>query len=151
VLYAVRDHKGDIDTTKDPEIDAVDALTSANEGGVVVDIVGQPALEKATVAILGRGGRLVFISAARSGPTQLRIEMMNFYRKEKVLTACNSLSHSAEESAGFLKALTSSFELSSGAVKAFREGEWTTVKLEDGVEAYVKARQGSAEKSVVME
>jgi hypothetical protein len=66
------------------------------------------------------------------------------------LTGCNSLSHSAEESAGLLKALTSSFELSSGALKVVREAEWTTVKLEDGVGAYVKARQGSAERPVVV-
>jgi NADPH2:quinone reductase len=83
VLYAVCHHKGNIDTTKDSEIGAVDALTSANEVGVVVDTVGQPALTKAIVAKPGRGGRLVFIAAARSGPTQLRIEMLTFIERRR--------------------------------------------------------------------
>jgi len=148
VLEGTRNDEGDVNTAKDPELSVLDALTTGKGVDVVVDTVGQPTLTRAAVAKLGRGGRLAFITAPRSGSTDLGIEMLEFYRKEKMLVGCNSLLYSVEELAEDLKEMTPKFE--EGSLKAAKPGEWTEVKLEDGVQAYEKAGQRGAGKFVIV-
>ena len=148
VLSATRADGDDVNTAKDPELSAVDALTEGKGVDVVVDTVGQPALTSAAVLKLGRGGRLAFIAAPRTGATDLALEMTDFYRKEKTVIGCNTLLYSVEEFAELLKTLTPSFQ--EGDLKAAEENEWTQVKLEDGVDAYEKAKQRGAGKFVLV-
>lgn len=148
VLSATRTDSDDVNTAKDPELTAVDALTEGKGVDVVVDTVGQPALTKAAILKLGRGGRLAFITAPRTGATDLALEMTDFYRMEKAAIGCNSLLYSVEEFADLLKTLTPSFE--KGDLKATGESEWSHVKLDDGVDAYEKAKQRGAGKFVIV-
>jgi NADPH:quinone reductase-like Zn-dependent oxidoreductase len=148
VLSATRTGGDEVNTAKDPELSAVDALTQGKGADVVVDTVGQPALTMAAVLRLGRGGRLAFIAAPRTGPTDLALEMTDFYRKEKALIGCNTLLYSVEEFAEMMKDMTPGFE--KGDLKAAGEGQWTHVKLEDGVEVYEKAMQRGAGKFVLV-
>jgi NADPH:quinone reductase len=148
VLMGTRDEKGDVNTTSDPELKKIDELTLGKGVDVVVDTVGQPGLTKAAVAKLGRGGRLAFITAPRMGVTELGVEMLDFYRMEKTLVGCNTLSYSVEEFAEELKALTPKFE--DGGLKAAALGEWNELKLEDGVQAYERAGQRGGGKFVIV-
>jgi NADPH2:quinone reductase len=148
VLRGTRDEKGEVNTATDPALHGVDALTGGKGVDVVVDTVGQPALTKAAVAKLARGGRLAFITAPRTGGTELGVEMLDFYRKEKSLVGCNTLLYSVEDFAKELKELGPKFE--DGSLKAAAPGEWTEVKLEDGVLAYEKAGQRGAGKFVIV-
>lgn len=137
VLSATRNDAGDVNTASDPELEAVVKLTAGKGVDVVVDTVGSPALTRAAVGRLSRGGRLAFIAAPRTGATELGIEMTSFYRLEKTLVGCNTLLYSVEEFAGLLAELTAGFE--SGALRAANDDEYTKIKLEDGLAAYDKA------------
>ena len=148
VLSATRADGDDVNTAKDPGLAAVDALTAGRGVDVVVDTVGIPALTEAAVAKLARGGRLAFIAAPRSGPTDMAFDMTGFYRQEKSVIGCNTLLYSVEEFAELMKDLTPSFE--KGNLKPAAETEWTQVKLENGVEAYEKAKQRGAGKFVIV-
>lgn len=148
VLLGTRDEKGDVNTASDPELKKIDELTGGKGVDIVVDTVGQPALTKAAVAKLGRGGRLAFIAAPRTGATELGVEMVDFYRKEKSLVGCNTLLYSVEEFAEELKKLTPKFE--DGSLQAAAPGEWNEMKLEEGVQAYEKAGQRGGGKFVIV-
>ncbi|PMD32431.1 GroES-like protein [Hyaloscypha variabilis F] len=148
VLLGTRDEKGDVNTAADPELKKIDELTGGKGVDVVVDTVGQPALTRASVAKLGKSGRLAFIAAPRSGATELGIEMVDFYRKEKTLVGCNTLVYSVEEFAEELKVLGAKFE--SGSLTPAKEGEWNEAKLEDGVQAYEKSSQKGGGKFVIV-
>lgn len=148
VLLATRNDEGDVNTASDPELEEVTGLTGGKGVDVVVDTVGQPALTRAATERLGRGGRLAFIAAPRTGSTELGVEMVGFYRVEKSLVGCNTLLYGVEEMAGVLEELVGKFE--SGELKASKEGEWKQVRLEDGVEAYEKAGKGGGGKFVIV-
>jgi NADPH:quinone reductase-like Zn-dependent oxidoreductase len=148
VLLATRKDDGDVNTAKDPELKALDAVTAGKGVDVVVDTVGQPDLTRAAVTKLARGGRLAFITAPRSGSTELGVEMLDFYRNEKSLVGVNTLKYPVEEFAEELKELTPKFE--AGILKAGPVNEWTEVKLEDAVDAYAKAGQRGGGKFVVV-
>ena len=148
VLAGTRDEKGDVNTAADPELKKLDELTSGKGVDVVVDTVGQPPLTLAAVAKLGRGGRLAFIAAPRTGLTELGIEMIDFYRKEKSLVGCNTLLYTVEEFAKELKELGPKFE--DGSLKADAPGKWNEMKLEDALSAYEKAGQRGAGKFVIL-
>jgi NADPH2:quinone reductase len=147
VLSGVRNDKGDVNTASDPKLEAIDTVTDGKGVDIVIDTVGQPSLTQVAVAKLKVGGRLAFIAAPRSGATELGIEMTDFYRKEKTLVGCNSLLYPVEEFAEVLNGLTSKFE--EGLLQT--AGSWETVKLEDGVEAYEKAKQKGAKIMIVNE
>ena len=142
VLLATRADGDDINTAKNPELLAVDPLTDMKGVVVVVDTVGQPALTKAAIGKLGRGGRLAFIAAPRTGAADLAFDMTDFYRKGKTVVGCNTLLCSVREFADLLKGLTPLFE--KGDLLPAEEGEWAHIKLENGVEAYEKAQQRGA-------
>jgi NADPH2:quinone reductase len=148
VISATRADGDDVNTAKDPDLSAVDALTEGKGVDVVVDTVGQPALTKAAILKLGRGGRLAFIAAPRTGASELALEMTDFYRKEKTVIGCNTLLYSVEEFAELMKTMTSSFD--NGELHAAGEGEWTQVRLGDGVDAYERAKQRGAGKFVIV-
>jgi len=149
VLSGTRNDSGDVNTASDPDLNTLDALAGGKGVDVVVDTVGQPALTSAAVKKMGRGGRLAFIAAPRTGSTDLGIEMLDFYRKEKTLVGCNTLLYSVEEFAEEMKEMTPMFE--AGILKGAEPGEWTEVKLGEGVQAYEKASQKVGKFVIVMD
>lgn len=148
VLSATRSDGADVNTATDPELQAVDALTEGKGVDVVADTVGQPVLVQAAINKLTRGGRLSFIASPRGGDTGLMIDMLSFYRGEKALVGCNTLTYDVEECAKQLRNMEEGFDR--GLLKGAEEGSWTEVKLENGVEAYEKASQRKAGKFVIV-
>jgi NADPH2:quinone reductase len=148
VLSATRNDKGDVNTAKDPELNAVDTLTDGKGVDVVADTVGQPALLQAAIKKLATGGRLAFIAAPRTGSTEVAIECTGFYRMEKSIVGCNTLLYSVDDFAKEMAKFTVSFE--KGLLKGATPDEWTEVKLDDAVEAYGKAGQRGAGKFVIV-
>lgn len=145
VLQGSRKEDADVNTSSDPEMNAVDKLTDGKGVDVVVDTVGSPALTAAAVAKLARRGRLGFIAGPRSGSKEMSFDMVDFYRSERSILGVNTLVYGVEEFAEELKGVSALFE--KGLLKA--EAEWTQIKLEDGVEAYKKAGQKGAGKFVI--
>ncbi|KAE8448980.1 hypothetical protein EG329_008568 [Mollisiaceae sp. DMI_Dod_QoI] len=149
VLRGVRGSAGDVDTASDPELKGIDGLTGGKGVDVVIDTVGQPGLTGAAARKLGRGGRLAFIAAPRTGETVLGIEMVDFYRLEKTVIGVNTLLYGAEDSVKELREMTAKFE--SGELSV-GEGSWGEVNLKDGVEAYERAgKRGGGKVVLVMD
>lgn len=148
VLEGSRQENADVNTSKDPEFNTVDALTNGKGVDVVIDTVGQPAMTRAAVEKLARGGRLGFIAAPKSGSTELTFDMLGFYRKEKVLVGCNTLLYTVGEFAAELKTMSDEFD--KGVLRVTDSAKWTQVKLADAVEAYSKAGQRGGGKFVVV-
>ncbi|PTB70303.1 GroES-like protein [Trichoderma citrinoviride] len=134
VIRATRDESGEVNTDKDPELHALDALTDGKGVDVVLDTVGSPTLTVNGLKKLAKGGRLAFISAPKSGAGDLTIDMRYFYRADLSLFGCNSLNPSAKEMARRLNAITGLFE--SGKLKP--DGKWTPVPLDQALDAYGK-------------
>lgn len=146
VLEGSRQENADVNTSKDPEMNAVDSLTEGKGVNVVIDTVGQPGLTQAAIAKLARGGTLTFIAAPKAGSQELAFNMMDFYRAERRIVGVNTLLYSAEEFAVELESITEMFD--AGLLEAGRE--WEKVKLEDGIAAYEKAGQRGAGKFVIV-
>lgn len=148
VLSGTRNDAGDVNTSTDPELNALDTLTGGKGVDVVIDTVGQLALTKAAIEKLGKRGRLAFISAPRVGDTEVGIEMAGFYRGEKSLVGCNSLLYSVQEMAAVLEGLRDGFE--NGGLLAAKVGEWEEIKFGDGVEGYERAGKRGGGKFVIV-
>jgi len=148
-MTAGRSDDQDINTVKDPSLSGAKALTNGKGFDVIVDTVGQPALTQAAVEALGQGGRLSFIAAPRTGSTEMTVDMKEMYREEKILVGCNSLKYSVEYMAAELAEMTASFEKE--VLTASKDGAWTSVPLENAVEAYEKlAAKKTKEKFVIV-
>lgn len=145
VFTGARDATADICTTTDPDLSSIDTFTQGRGVDVVIDTVGIPALTEAAVKRLTHGGRLVFI--ALHGASSLEIEMRDFYRQEKSLIGCNSLSYSAQEMAKEMSIMTTMFE--SGKLKIPANDVWTVVSLGNAVEVYQHAEQKQSSKYVI--
>jgi NADPH2:quinone reductase len=146
VLEASRQETADVNTSKDPGMEAIDGLTDGKGVAAVIDTVGQPALTAAAVAKLARGGTLAFIAGPRGGNQDLTFNMVDFYRNERNLAGVNTLLYSAEEYAEELKSIGEMFDnnlLAAGQ-------EWKQVRLEEGVAGYESAAQKGAGKFVIV-
>ncbi|RDW58041.1 alcohol dehydrogenase-13 [Coleophoma cylindrospora] len=149
VIKVSRSDESDINSAKDPELASAASLTENHGVDVVVDTVGQPGLTGNAVKRLAQGGRMAFITAPRTGSTELSIDMLQFYRDEKTLVGCNTLKYSVQELAAQMKAMKQHFD--NGHLKGAAEGEWTAVKLENAVGAYENAiNKRSREKYVIV-
>ncbi|TFA99002.1 hypothetical protein CCMA1212_009199 [Trichoderma ghanense] len=149
VIRATRDESAEVNTDRDPELNALDALTDGKGVDVVFDTVGSPTLTVNGLKKLATSGRLAFIAAPKSGARHLNIDMRDFYRSDLSLLGCNSLNPSAKEMARRLNAITELFE--SGKLKP--DGRWTPVPLDQAVEAYGKLlnKATRAKNVIVME
>jgi NADPH:quinone reductase-like Zn-dependent oxidoreductase len=122
IVYATTRKEGSgINTTADPQLGALDKLTSGKGVDVVIDTTGQPDLIRAAISKLAYRGRLAMISG--KAESEVTISLRDFYREEKTLVGCNSLKCSAEEMAEELKSMTSMFE--SGELKLPSVENWT--------------------------
>ncbi|KAJ6439312.1 Zinc-type alcohol dehydrogenase-like protein [Purpureocillium lavendulum] len=121
-----------ISTEADPEFTAVDNLTQRRGVNAVIDTVGSPALVAAALKKLAKGGRLGFMSAPKSGPRGLEIDMLACYRNDTSLHGCNSLNQSATDMARRLQQLDPL--LASGALRP--SDGWTEVELDNALGAY---------------
>ncbi|KAL7947980.1 GroES-like protein [Trichoderma barbatum] len=146
-IKATRDDGGQINTDKDPELNAVDVLTKGEGVHVILDTVGAPTLTVNGLKKLAKNGRLAFISAPKEGVREISFDMRDFYRADLSLLGCNSLNPSAKEMARRLSAITKLFE--AGKLKS--ESKWTPVPIDQAVEAYGKLlKKTTNEKYVVV-
>ncbi|KAH6607127.1 hypothetical protein Trco_003440 [Trichoderma cornu-damae] len=134
IIKATRDGGGEVDTDKDPELEAVDALTRGEGVDVILDTVGDVALTVSALKRLAKNGRLAFISAPKTGARDISFDMRDFYRADLSLLGCNSLNPSAKDMARRLRGMRELFE--SGKLEA--ESKWTPVPIDQAVEAYGK-------------
>ncbi|EHK22736.1 uncharacterized protein TRIVIDRAFT_29667 [Trichoderma virens Gv29-8] len=147
IIKATRDDGGEVNTDKDPELKAVDALTEGKGVDVVLDTVGSPALTVNSLKKLAKNGRLAFISAPKAGARDISFDMRDFYRADLSLLGCNSLNPSAKDMARRLSALKEHFE--SGKLKS--DSKWISVPIDQAVEAYDKLlKRTTNEKYVVV-
>lgn len=148
VITVGRDDKADICTARDPELKALSTLTQGRGIDVVIDTVGVPSLIQAAIGKLAYAGRMAFIAAP--GDSKLVIDLKSFYRQEKSLVGCNSLSYSVQEMAKEMAAMTTEFE--KGTLVPPDEKKWTKVGLDQAAEAYAKAgHEGAGKYVIVME
>ncbi|KAL7922774.1 chaperonin 10-like protein [Trichoderma austrokoningii] len=146
VIKATRDDGDDINTDKDVELKAVDALTKGQGLDVVLDTVGSPVLTVNALKKLARNGRLAFISAPKSGARDISFDMRDFYRADLSLVGCNSLNPSPKEMARRLRGIKDLFE--AGELSA--ESKWTPVPLEQAVEAYERLMKRTTDDKYVV-
>lgn len=147
VLRAARQSPTDVCIAEDEEFSALTSLTQGRGVDVVIDTVGMPALMKAAAENLAHGGRMAVISA-RYG-AELAIDLKDFYRNEKSLVGCNTLSHSAPKLAKELAAMSQALE--KGDITPEDEKVWTKFSLGQAAEAYRKSEEGSGKYVLVME
>lgn len=145
VYTGARDNSADVCTIADPYFNSIDSFTQGRGVDVIIDTVGIPALTEAAVKKLAHGGRIAII--ASHGAKNLEIEMRDFYRQEKSLIGCNSLSYSAKEMSSELATISTMFE--SERLKVPNIDAWTVVDLKQAVEVYQNAEQQQSSKYVI--
>lgn len=106
VLTGARnDPAASVDTSADPELNSVEEKGGAD---VIIDTVGAPSLTNAALLQAKQYGRLVMIAAPRKGPTDMTLDMLQFYRRGLKLLGVNSLRHNAAEANAELRPLAKS-------------------------------------------
>ncbi|SCU93370.1 LADA_0G02718g1_1 [Lachancea dasiensis] len=145
VITAGRSKNADIDTTMDTNLSGLDSITQGRGVNVVIDTTGVPALIEAAINKLAHGGRIAIIAAL--GDVKLSIDIKDFYRQEKSLIGCNSLSYSMSEIAEQIRSLGADFEIKK--LMPPSQGLWTEIGLEQAVEIY-KSGSASTGKFVVV-
>lgn len=144
VLRATRNDSSDVNTSNDPNLSSL----SGRKVDVVIDTVGLPSLTAAAVSTVDVNGRIVVITAPRGGAsTEAKIDILDFYRKNKVLVGVNTLLVEVEEMARELDNLRDGFENGNLIVE---EEEWTQVRLENASDIYEKAGVRGAGKFVIV-
>ena len=94
--------------------------------------------------------RLVITTGSSSGQTttSVDVDFKQLYRLEHSIVGCNSVEHSGEEMAGWLRKMKAPFE--TGELKAPDVSRYTDVKLEDVANAYEEMGHGTKKKFVVI-
>ncbi|SCV04280.1 LAME_0H17194g1_1 [Lachancea meyersii CBS 8951] len=146
VLTAGRNDVADINTTKDTTLAGIESLTLGRGIDVVIDTVGIPTLTQAAVQKLTHGGRIAIIAA--HGEANLDVNMKDFYRQEKTLIGCNSLSYSVQSMAQEMADLTAEFE--NGRLAPPREELWSAVSLEEAVDIYKEGKRSAGKFVITM-
>jgi NADPH2:quinone reductase len=147
VITAARRDTADINLLVDPELKGVRAMTGGGPT-VVVDTVGDPDLMRRAMDILPTRGRLSYISAPKTFEVEFSFNMKGFYRAEKEIIGCNSLSYSIQEMGEILGELRRAF--ARGVCQTIEESKIIGVKLtEDALVAYQMVRGGKSQKYVI--
>ena len=134
VLRAMRGPLGDINLIDDPEMAQARALTDGRGPDVIVDTVGNIDTMQRGLKILNKGGRFSFISAPKSGSTEMNVDVKAVYRNELSIVGSNSLEHELEELAQDMDTMADLFE--AGSLTAPKMDQLNVLAIEQGVEAY---------------
>lgn len=137
-----------IDLVADPSLSKVMQLTGGKGVDVVINTVGDIALQKSALDVLAPHGRLSFISAPRGGNDEFSFGLTSFYRKQLTLLGNNSLLMSLEEAGQSLRELVTLFE--QGKLHVTGEEKLTKISLEEAVDAYADMSKGSRKKCVIL-
>lgn len=147
VISATRHDDSDINIVKDSKLEKTLSLTAGKGPDVVFDTTGSFDLMKTALAVLAKRGRLVFISAPRTGTTELALDIKELYRKEHSLVGCNSLNYTIEEMAEAMESMSEKFQ--SGSLIAPKEESLTKIGINEAVEAYRSMKNHSSKKYVI--
>lgn len=148
VLTAARRPRADINLVEDPKMTNARKLTKGKGPDVVIDTVGSPNLMSAALAILAQRGRLSYISAPRTGSTELTFDMKALYREEKSIVGSNSVLTPSKDTAAELRLMTPEFE--SGKLHVEKEEDLVLVGIKDAVEAYGNLKNAHGKKYVIV-
>ena len=136
IITAARSGPRDIDTTSDPTLSTAKSLTLGKGPSVILDTVGDPDLMKSALAALPVRGRLSYIAAPKSYEASFDFDMKQFYRMEKVIIGCNSLSYDSVEMTDILRELGPKFG-TGGCYSEFDMSRILEVKLgQEALDAY---------------
>jgi NADPH:quinone reductase len=148
VLTATRKDTADVNTASDPELKTAKDLNNGNGPDVVFDTTGSTDLMRSALMCLAPRGRLVYISAPRSGSTEFTFDAKAAYREEKSIIGCNSVLTELVDTATDLRSLTSEFE--NGQLQAPSEETFEIFSLNKALDAYESMRKGSRKKIVIV-
>ncbi|KAF2233759.1 GroES-like protein [Viridothelium virens] len=138
-----------VDLARDAGLSGVVGELTAGKGvDVVVNTVGDVALQEAALGVLALRGRLSFISAPRGESDEFSFHLTSFYRKGLSIIGINSLMMTLEEGAQSLKELVPLFE--QGKLRVLGEEKLTKVSLEQAVDAYEDMGKGSRKKYLIL-
>ena len=137
-----------VDLVADPSLSKVMQLTEGKGVDVVVNTVGDVALQKSALDVLAPYGRLSFISAPRGGSDEFSFSLLSFYRKQLSLFGNNSLLMSLEEVGQSLKELVTFFE--QDKLQVTGEEKLTKISLEEATNAYADMGKGSRKKYMIL-
>lgn len=148
VLTAGRGDKYDVDMTKRPNLENLKDQTDGKGPDIILDTTGNLQVPLAGLTQLNEDGRLVIISVA-GGESTGNIDFKEFYRHQRRIIGCNSVMHSQEETAGYLRLMKGPLE--SGELKAPSLSKWTQIKLDEAAtEVYKELIEGSRKKIVLV-
>lgn len=148
VLKAARRENADVNLITDPELGTVKGLTDGKGVDVVIDTTGQASLMKAAITSLAPRGRLSYISAPRTGSTDLTFDTKSLYRQEQAIIGCNSVMSSLSETASDLQDMTQHFE--DGQYQATEDNKLDRIRLEDAVSVYESLGNARGKKFVIV-
>ena len=150
VFLGARNEKSEegVDLVADPSLSKVMQLTNGKGVDIIVNTVGDIALQTSALAVLAPYGRLSYISAPRAGSTEFSFDLTSFYRKQLSILGNNSLLMSLEESAQSLKELVPLFE--QGKLQVIGEEKLKKISVEEGVDAYADLSKGSRTKYMIL-
>ena len=134
VLTASRRDGTDVNIAKDPTLSAAKELTSGKGPDLVVDTVGDAKLIRAALDIMNAGGRLGFISAPRSGSTEMAVDILSFYRRNISLVGTNSLTVVASKMAQKMQEMSALFD--SGKLEAPVTDRIKLISLAEAADVY---------------
>lgn len=137
-------HGTDVNSVEDPSLQRAKELTEGKGPDIVVDTVGDFALVHAAIEIMAYEGRFVFITAPRTGSTQIPVDILDLYRRGLSLVGCNSASQPQQIMAKMLSEMVPMIE--SGKLKAPELKGWEMIPIERALEAY----EGKVKKGVIM-
>lgn len=137
-------HGTDVNSVEDPQLQRAKDLSGGRGPDIVVDTVGDFALVKAAFDVMNTRGRMSFISAPRSGSTELPVDILSLYRRQISLVGCNSAGESQEVLTDILEDLVPYIE--AGTLKAPEEKDLNLIGLDQALDAYA----GKIKKAVIV-
>ncbi|KAL9114123.1 MAG: hypothetical protein Q9227_001895 [Pyrenula ochraceoflavens] len=135
VLTASRRDETDVNVVKDPKFSTAKDLTNGEGPDVVVDTVGDVKLMRAALDVMNVGGRFGYITAPRTGSTEIQIDIQSLYRRNISMIGSNSLTVPASVMAQKMEEMAGLFD--SGKLAAPSVGRMKSITLEEAEQIYM--------------
>ncbi|KAM3069039.1 hypothetical protein ACMFMG_004217 [Clarireedia jacksonii] len=145
VIRASRKDGVDVNVSVDGDLVSVLDLNDGRRPDVILDCAGSAALMERGLAILGRGGRYIFISDMRGDIPGVKVDVGKMLEMDQTLSGVDSWNMDLVEVKKVMTNLTELFE--KGSIHAPPEDSFTTVGVEAAVEIYPEVAERGGKKS----
>ncbi|KAM0125539.1 hypothetical protein ACHAPC_001330 [Botrytis cinerea] len=146
-ITASRVDGADINVTVDDNLHKVLELNHGRAPSIILDCAGSPVLMEKGIAILGKSGRYIFVSAMRGGGPEVKVNVMKMLAMDQSLHGINSWSLTLSETKNIMDKLGKMF--GDGDIKGPEEESLTKIKLTDVIDAYQEVAKFDGKKFVV--